>query len=931
MTSFVLVVPLLVGLRSPGPEGHPLPSSEPPREQVTDGAEAEAPSAEPGAEAQDSEAQDSEALDAEPDQTLAPPVLLEFHEATYPSEAARARIEGRVVLLLTIDAEGRVTAAEIDTPAGHGLDQAAREAALRFRFAPARRGSTPVPARIRYAYDFELPAPPPPTTGEVVGHVVLPDDGRPPAVGVEVILVASDGQRQRARTDLSGEFRFEQLPAGSYELEVVATDLGTVSAEVAVTPGITTTPELSLLAPTEPATIEVVVEGESEAQRLRESAQAVQVIETEQAKRETADLGEVLARAQGVGVRRDGGLGSNTRLSLNGLTGDQIRLFLDGIPLELSGYPFGIANVPVDLVERVEVYRGVVPIRFGADALGGAVNLVSEDPRPGVHAGASYQAGSFDTHRVTLSSGYLHEPTGLFARAAGFFDSSANDYTVDVEVADLQGRLSPARVRRFHDAYRAMGTNVELGVVGRRWADRLSIRGFVADFDKELQHNVVMTVPFGEVEYGRQTAGATLRYAHHVTDALRLSLVGGYTWGRFGILDVGECAYDWFGQCIFERPQPGEIGPGPIDQVQSDHNGFGRLVLHWRVRPHHALELSVAPTYTTRTGEDRTLDDPMDRDPLTARRDLFGLVSGIAYTLDGFEERVQNVAFVKGYVQLARTEDPIPGGEIRDRNRNTGRAGLGDALRVRVFDWLYAKASYEWATRLPRADEIFGDATLILANLELRPEISHNANLGLTLDARNTRVGGWRLDANGFVRDADQLIVLLGNDTFFSHQNVFRARSMGVETGVGWTSPGDYVVLDGNVTYQDFRNASREGTFGDFEGDRIPNRPYLFAHGAARLQFRGIAAERDELAVQWNTRYVHEFFRGWQSVGLVQFKQVVDAQLLHSLALSYLVRGERLAVSFTGEVQNLTDRVAFDFFGVQRPGRALYFKSTLSF
>ena len=42
--------------------------------------------------------------------------------------------------------------------------------------------------------------------------------------------------------------------------------------------------------------------------------------------------------------------------------------------------PFGIANVPVNLIERVEIYRGVVPIRFGADALGGAVNLVSDQP-----------------------------------------------------------------------------------------------------------------------------------------------------------------------------------------------------------------------------------------------------------------------------------------------------------------------------------------------------------------------------------------------------------------------------------------------------------------------------------------------------------------------------------------------------------------------
>jgi outer membrane cobalamin receptor len=65
-------------------------------------------------------------------------------------------------------------------------------------------------------------------------------------------------------------------------------------------------------------------------------------------------------------------------LSLAGLTGDQTRGFLDGIPLLLAGIPFGIATVPVNLIGRIEVYNGVVPTRFGADALGGGINLVTD-------------------------------------------------------------------------------------------------------------------------------------------------------------------------------------------------------------------------------------------------------------------------------------------------------------------------------------------------------------------------------------------------------------------------------------------------------------------------------------------------------------------------------------------------------------------------
>ena len=76
---------------------------------------------------------------------------------------------------------------------------------------------------------------------------------------------------------------------------------------------------------------------------------------------------------------------------------------------------------------------------------------------------------------------------------------------------------------------------------------------------------------------------------------------------------------------------------------------------------------------------------------------------------------------------------------------------------------------------------------------------------------------------------------------------------------------------------------------------------------------------------------MHEFFPGWESQGLAALKEPVPSQLLHALALTYLIPGNPLALSFTGEVQNLTDRPAYDFFRVQRPGRAFYFKTTAEF
>ena len=813
---------------------------------------------------------------------VTPPALVQDASAEYPAEAKAAHLEGRVVLRLTIEADGRVSAAEVAESAGHGFDESARAAALQLRFSPAQRGGVAVRVRISYPYEFHLPveaSPPAP----------------PPGPGVE------------SRPPLSQKADSAPTPGGG--------GVGRGSAPTDVT-----------------------VRGKSEADRLRESAQAVQVIETEQAKKQTADFGEVMARTQGVSVRREGGLGSGTRFSLNGLTDDQIRFFLDGVPLDLAGYPFGLANVPVNLVERAEVYRGVVPIRFGADALGGAVNLVTEKITPGTHGSASYQVGSFETHRATLALRHLDVESGFFARASGFFDYAKNDYTVDdVASVNQAGQETFIRATRFHDGYRAGGANLETGFMDRPWAKNLRLRVFFSDYSKELQNNIVMTRAYGEPEYGKFTTGATLRYENaFATSAGRISLdvLGGYTYGHTFFVDVGNCIYDWNGSRACPRPTgPGEIDSsrGAIDQVLQEHTGFARMSSGWQFAPGHALRLSLSPTYATRTGDDRRPQSEALPDPLGAKRDLFTMVSGVEYQADLFRRRLENIFFVKSYFQLQRSEDQLVGGARAERDRDTHRFGVGDAVRYRFVEGLYAKASYEWATRLPRPDELYGNGVLVRANLNLQPESSHNVNLGLTVDTPTTPVGALRADINGFLRATDQLIALLNDDKYYTYQNVFGARSLGIEAAAGWTSPGEYLALDGNVTYQDFRNVSSDGAFGTFEGDPIPNRPYLFANASARLQFRHVRRADDELSLTWFTRYVHQFYRGWKSAGDIAYKASVDSQLLHSVALTYLVHGDPMAMSFTGEVQNVTDERAYDFFGVQRPGRAFYFKTTIEF
>ncbi|XXF78934.1 TonB family protein [Myxococcaceae bacterium GXIMD 01537] len=84
------------------------------------------------------------------------PRLLSEVKISYPDEARRAGVEGTVTLSITIDPEGRVLSARVLSGPGHGLEEAAREAILRFRFKPATKQGEPVSTEMKYAYTFLL-------------------------------------------------------------------------------------------------------------------------------------------------------------------------------------------------------------------------------------------------------------------------------------------------------------------------------------------------------------------------------------------------------------------------------------------------------------------------------------------------------------------------------------------------------------------------------------------------------------------------------------------------------------------------------------------------------------------------------------------------------------------------------------------------------
>jgi vitamin B12 transporter len=674
--------------------------------------------------------------------------------------------------------------------------------------------------------------------------------------------------------------------------------------------------------------IDVSVRAQSVAERMQQSSEAVQVVELANSRRQAADLGEVLARTQGVGVRRTGGLGSNERISLNGFSDDQVRVFVDGLPIEYTGFGAGLANIPINLLERVEIYRGVVPIRFGADALGGALNVVTKLPTRGRGGHASLLLGSFGTERVSAGAHQLHRPSGFLARVQGFLDHAKNDYPIRIDVPSPSGQSTRMNVYRRHDAYRSYGGGVDLGFVRRPWAERLLLKLFASTFDKEIPHNLVMTQPYGEARWARQNYGANLHYAQPLTARLRVEAVLGYGLQVTDFRDKGEYLYNWFGQRQRMLSDAGEIEGVVYDTTLYQHGVFGRAHVSYQIDAHNTVRASFAPNFTTRSGEDRGNAGPSQLDGLAK---LTTMVTGVEHALTLFDERLENTLFGKVYLYRARIEELLDSGLFRERDRQDPYLGGGDAVRFRIMPWLYVKGAYEYAVRTPRPDELFGDGALVFANLNIQPERSHNVNFGVTLLQNHPRRGSMKLDLNGFDRHARDLIYRSGSDTVQRYRNVGRARSTGLEVIGSYSMPGDYLSATGNLTYFELINQTNTGADATTKGDRVPNLPYLFANAMVRGALPKLLLDDDSLSLTYYLRYVHGFYRTWESQGDNTYKQTVDKQLSHTLSLTYLVRTLDESFAMTVEVQNLTDARLYDVFGAQRPGRGYYAKVTADF
>lgn len=768
---------------------------------------------------------------------------------------------------------------------------------------------------------------------------------------VEILLSNSKGEHKSV-SNHSGYYEVEGLASGAYILEIKKAEYVDYREVVVGREDVVLNLKINNAADYELG--EVLLNIESVKSEIEKKGFAVNVIETQEAAVRNIQTNELLNRSVGVKIRQNGGLGSSVDYNLNGMSGNSIQIFIDGIPLSSYGSSFDLNSISPSMIERIDVYKGVVPAELAFDALGGAINVIlREDFRTQINASVSY--GSFNTFQANFNAVYQAESSGFFVKASGFYNHSDNDYEVwgrNVYNILPNGKYDYVKVKRFNDEYNSRGGILEAGFKKVNWADKFSVGYTASDSYNEIQHGTYMTIPYKGrfMEANAGIVNLTYEKSDLFVKGLDLNFHGLYNERKRTINDTVTWTYNWSGELSRDRrtgaPIPSQRGAQQgaptIANIYRDIYSF-RGGLSYSFNNNHKIGLHHVLYNISREQNDELWNGI--RKNFIETRELEKNISSFSYESRWFNEKLKANIFGKYYQQKTEQMDPdvktIDGEEVRVEHHfsnNFDYTGYGMALSYLVNSGIAILGSAEKAIRLPTDNEIFGDVGENVAeNSGLEPEQSNNYNLGFKLGPYKIAQHSISLYGSGFLRDTRGKIVkepqMTLNDAIQTapYVNLNTTESKGFDAELNYNFKNKLNLLV-NMSKFNTRVKAKYDSNGNVlfnYNAQIPSEPFFTANASAQYSFKNVLLKESLLNIYYNYAFVDSFYNVWvvnKRSGLEN--SMVPEQHIQDVGLSYVFPNRNLIVSF--DVNNIFNKQAYDNFAVQKPGRAFYLKLNYS-
>lgn len=662
----------------------------------------------------------------------------------------------------------------------------------------------------------------------------------------------------------------------------------------------------------------VVVFGKTKAQVIRESPEAVSVINAKELQGRSVSLETILNKTIGLKVGQTGGLGSSSRIIVHGLEGNRIQILWDGIPMNTSDRAFSLDEIPIDIIERIEVYKSIIPARFGCDGLGGVVNIVTKEFSTD-YLDASYELGSYQTHKGSVFSRKNFPKSGILLGAGGYYTSAKNDYSF--RVPERENLL----VKRDHDRFRSYMLKGKVAFT-KLWFDEISTEfGYYNRFN-EIQ-GVLKNIQHAENKSGMFMLENKLIKSGILNNRLNFESHFSLSHTTNNFVDTARVNYDFEGN-IYPSPNgQGETGDVPHNSNDKGLEINERINLDYKLSTNHSLNLNTLINYAQRQPNDDIASQHAGFIIGGFPSKKTSVVSGLTWEAKLFGRKLTNMFSAK-YFHLHSEIEDLTSYEIieapKKKSNTTSQIGWIEAMKYEPFRGFHLKASYQRAIRLPNSQELFGDGIITFPAAGLKPEKSHNFNLGFLID-KNDVLGLSRLqfEVNGFYMQVSDMIKLMKQHMAAGYVNAEKVHIKGIETELKLDiSPAVYAY--GNLTYQDVRDVLDylPGTQAPnpTKGLRLPNIPYLFANFGAEYHSDRLFKNWYVKAF-WDGKFTEEFFYFWELTELQ--KRRIPRSFVNDIGLLLTYKNK---YSIALECHNLMNKEVWDQFRQPLAGRTFHLK-----
>lgn len=723
------------------------------------------------------------------------------------------------------------------------------------------------------------------------------------------VVISLKSTNYSSITDEEGKFKIDHVAAGEYKLVVSHVGFKTFEKSIKVT-GKSVFEEIVLISSATELN-EVLVKTEKQTKVLETKPIAISSVEIKNVISQNVLITDVVDRLSGVRIRRSSSLGDNSDISINGMRGNAVRIYIDGLPMEFVYPNFDISTLPIGNLKRIDVYKGVLPVDVGTDALGGGINLITEQKSYN-SLRASYNVGSFNTHLADFSLG-LANAKNYFVNVTGAYNYSDNDYKMDAPIFEKNNK--PERVRRFHDRYRMAFGSITVGTHSKPWADELKLTLNLSGGDKQLQNGARITgFAFGEANYTAQNLSAILKYdKSFLGDKGLFTTTFNYSDQTLGYVDTTRNVYSWSGKIVGRQGSRGEYYLANSETyIKSSVN---RTSITFKLAANHKLLFSNLYAKQKLTGIDYLEQNPAE-DYLRVPQYLTKNVTGIQY--EGlYLGRLTFSAALKRFDYILHGAENNTFQLVKKKG---GIWGYNAALKYDVADGIFARASYEKGFLIPLFYQFVGNGADIIRNTDLLPESSDNLNLGFSVAKPINKLINITSTANGFYRNQHD-IIFIGSGVIRRYDNADQVRTIGVEGDITLTYKTAF-SLKTNVTF--LRKTFTKVLIADSQflvGTAFPNNPNFYANSEFSWQKSNLVSNDDRFRAYLFYNYIAAF--NHITIGKENSQQNTPEAYVpvqHRLDAGFSYKFPKRALTASLNVLNVFNAELFDNYLVPRAG-----------